>query len=365
MRWPGLTAFGWTEARDGEFGPPAWPGCEPGRVVVEHNHVYRVALSGHPEGVLAEAAGRLKHQAAARRDLPAVGDWVAVRRGVAGSRATIDAVLPRRTAFTRKAAGRRTEEQVLAANIDVVLVVYGLDAPLNVRGIERYVAQARRAGAEAIVALNKSDLCPAPAAAVEAVEAVMQDVTGAVVHAVSARAPGGLAALRGRLRPSETWAVLGPSGAGKSSIVNGIAGRILVPTGPVRERDVRGRHTSVHRQLVALEDGGCLIDTPGLRELQLWESADGLDDTFDDIARAADSCRFRDCRHEREPGCGVKAAVESGALDPDRYAGYLKLQGERRALAARQAGRAPAPAKRPSRPSGDAARPGRRSRHDT
>jgi ribosome biogenesis GTPase len=249
-----------------------------------------------------------------------------VRLGAAGTRAVIDAVLPRRSCFSRKAAGRETREQVVAANIDLVLIVFGLDAPVNPRGIERYVTQTRRSGARPVVVLNKADTCGDVAAAVEVAQRAAPD---APVYAVSARAPGGLASVRALLRPGETMALLGPSGAGKSSIVNALAGRPVLPTGEVRDWDVRGRHTSVHRQLVVLEGGGNIIDTPGLRELQLWESEDAVDGTFADIAAAAESCRFRDCRHATEPGCAVKAAVKSGALDRDRYDNYVKLQKER------------------------------------
>jgi ribosome biogenesis GTPase len=324
-----FAALGWSDELDAAFAEYRRRGLIPARVVLEHNHVYRVMAAGQDEELLAETTGRMKHRAEGRHDLPAVGDWVALRLGAPGSRAVVDAVLPRRSYFSRKAAGRQTREQVVAANIDVVLIVFGLDAPVNARAIERYVLQARRSGARPVVVLNKADLCGDVAAAVAEAGRAAAD---APVHAVSARAAGGLASLRALLRSGETMALLGPSGAGKSSIVNALAGRPVLPTGEVREWDVRGRHTSVHRQLERLEGGGNIIDTPGLRELQLWESEDGLDPTFADLAAIAGSCRFRDCRHATEPGCAVKAAVESGVLDRGRYENYVKLQQEREAL---------------------------------
>ena len=330
-----LAALGWSARRQSEFDALDVKSLVPGRVCLEHNHVYRV-LTASGE-VLAEVAGRIKHLATGRRELPAVGDWVALRVGSAGARASIKAILKRDSWFSRKAAGRVTAEQVLAANVDVVLLVFALGAPVNRRAIERYLVVAGKSGARPVVVLNKADLAPDPAGASADASAV---TGGAPVHAVSAATEGGVTALESYLAPGVTLALLGPSGAGKSSIVNRLLGESRLPTGEVREWDRRGRHTSVHRQMVVRPAGGLIVDTPGLRELQLWESDDGLAGTFADIDARADRCRFRDCQHDREPGCAVKAAVKSGEIPPERHASYLKLRREQADIASRRDERA-------------------------
>jgi ribosome biogenesis GTPase len=336
-----LEALGWSPAWRDRFAPYALVGLEPGRVALEHNHVYRVFAADGER--LAEAAGSLKHRAGARADLPAVGDWVALPPDRPGERTLIRALLPRQSAYSRKAAGRETEEQVVAANVDVVFVVYGLGTHVRPRGVERYLVLARRSGATPVVVLNKADLSPdLPADLDEAVR-----VAGGVpVHAVSAKRDPDLASLDAYLAPGRTVALLGPSGVGKSSIVNRLVGRELLPTGEVREWDARGRHTSVHRELVVRAGGGVIIDTPGMRELQLWDADEAVDETFADVAALAAACRFRDCRHDREPGCAVKAAVEAGDLDAGRLDGYLGLQRERESLERLKDERARSDAKR-------------------
>jgi ribosome biogenesis GTPase len=325
-------------------------GLVPGRVVLEHNHVFRVATATGEH--LAESAGKLKHEADERLQLPVVGDWVALRLDAAGGRSLIRHVLERRSSFSRKVAGRVTAEQVLAANIDTVLVVFGLGGGLKLRAIERYLVAARQSGASPVVVLNKADLVDDVAAAVAAVASVAGDVP---VLAVSAQTGAGLDDLERYLTVGRTLALLGPSGAGKSSIVNRLVGRELLPTGEVRPWDSRGRHTSVHRQLVVKESGGLIIDTPGIRELQLWQT-DSLADTFDDIAALAASCRFRDCRHDREPGCAVKTAADAGVIPAGRYQSFLKLQREQAAMEQRREARAQEASKRHAKAQQRAAR---------
>jgi ribosome biogenesis GTPase len=341
---PDLRALGWTDARARAFGATGESGLVPGRVSLEHNHIYRV-LTDDREW-LAEAAGRVKYLASSRQALPAVGDWVALRPDPVGGRAVIRAVLPRETWFSRKAAGRGTEEQVIAANIDTVLLVFGLDAPMNARRLERYLVPARRSRAEPVIVLNKADVCEDVAAAVAEATVAAQDV---LTLAVSAREDRGLDELRKLVRAGRTLALLGPSGAGKSTIVNELAGREILATGEVREDDARGRHTSVHRQMVVLDGGGVIIDTPGMRELQLWDVDEAIDDAFQDIAALGAKCRFRDCKHDQEPGCAVKGAVEAGELDAARYASYIKLSHEREADEKRRDERALIDAKRVAR----------------
>ena len=317
-----LARYGWNETFAKAFAEHAGEGRLPGRVVLEHTHIYRV---GTADGeLLARVSGRLRHRAAARPDFPAVGDWVVVEP-VADSDARIHAVLPRVSRFSRRAAGDATEEQIVAANIDIVFLVGGLDGDFNPRRIERYLVVAWESGATPVIVLNKADLVPDAARHVTEVEAVAPGVS---VHAVSARQPETIEVLRQYVTAGRTAALLGSSGVGKSTIVNRLVGYDLLRTQDVRITDSRGRHTSTARQMVLLEGGGILIDTPGMRELQLWDSGDARGDAFADIESLAAACRFRDCRHSQEPGCAVRAAAAAGELPASRLASYQKLEAE-------------------------------------
>ena len=318
-----LTALGWNEHFARAFEPFAADGLLAGRVVLEHTHLYRV-LTESAE-TLARVSGRFRHHAEGRGEFPAVGDWVAMVPRPQGGRATIRAVLPRLSRFARKVAGSRTEEQVVAANLDTVFLVAGLDGDFNLRRLERYLVLARESGAVPVVVLNKADVCPDVATRVRDVEAI---ALGTPVFAVSARTPQGLDALRTFLRRGETVALLGSSGVGKSTIINALLGEALLRTREVRDHDSRGRHTSSARQLVVLPGGALVIDTPGMRELQLWEIGEGLHETFDDVDSIGATCRFRDCQHRSEPGCAVRAAVEAGRLAAARLGSYVKLRDE-------------------------------------
>lgn len=318
-----LLQYGWNETFAAAFAEHAGEGRIPGRVVLEHTHIYRV---GTAEGeLLARVSGRLRHRAASRPDFPAVGDWVVVEP-VAASDARIHAVLPRFSRFSRRAAGDATEEQLVAANIDVVFLVGGLDGDFNPRRIERYLVVASESGARPVIVLNKADLVPDPARHVAEVESI---APGVAVHAVSAREANSMDVLRQYVAFGRTAALLGSSGVGKSTIVNRLVGYDLLRTQDVRITDSRGRHTSTARQMVLLEGGGILIDTPGMRELQLWDSGEAFGDAFADIEALAASCRFRDCRHLQEPGCAVRAAVASGELSTIRLESFHKLDAER------------------------------------
>lgn len=332
---PDLSILGWDADFAASFAERAAATLALGRVSLEHNHVYRVITESGE--VLAEAAGRLKFEAAGSEELPAVGDWVGLRQGGENERGSIRLILPRRSCFSRKAPGRPTEVQVLAANIDHVFLVSSLEHATKLRSVERYLVLARQSGARPVIVLNKADIADDLGAAVTAVTALAGE---APVHAVSARDGRGFEWLETYLRVGRTIALLGPSGAGKSSIVNRLAGRELLQTGEVRDWDARGRHTSVHRQMIVLDRGGVLIDTPGLRELQVWESDDTLEDVFPDVEALSPGCRFRDCGHDTEPGCAVKAAVGDGRLDASRYESYRKLAAERQALGRDKAARA-------------------------
>lgn len=318
-----LTALGWNDRRAHEFAPYAESGLLPARISLEHTHIYRVFTADGEK--LARIAGRLRHQASARADYPAVGDWVAVELDPHGGDARIHAILPRSSRFSRRAAGDVTEEQIVAANIDTVFLVAGLDGNFNLRRLERYLLVAWESGATPVVVLNKADLVEDPEVRADEVRSLAPTIP---VHAVSCRLPETLNTLRQYLGHGQTGALLGSSGVGKSTIVNRLIGQDLLRTREVREWDSRGRHASTNRQLVVLPDHGVLIDTPGMRELQLWETGDALANTFADIEALAEECRFRDCRHQSEPGCAVLAAEAAGTLAPGRLASFHKLRDE-------------------------------------
>jgi ribosome biogenesis GTPase / thiamine phosphate phosphatase len=327
-----LDAYGWDPVFAERFRPFAEQGLLPARVVVQYQQIYRVVAE---EGeLLAMVAGRLRHRAGGRVDYPAVGDWVAIRPDPDSDRATIHGVLERKSRFVRKVAGSVVAEQVVAANVDVVLLVTSLDADFNPRRLERYLVLAHESGARPVIVLSKTDLSDDPEAQVE----IARSVAGPEVpiHTVSAPRDEGYETLRCYLEPGRTVALLGSSGVGKSTIVNRLAGEELQRTREVRTTDGRGRHTTTHRQLILLSDGGLLMDTPGMRELQLWDVNEGVEETFSDIEELGTACRFPDCEHDREPGCAVLAAVDEGRLSIERLESYHKLRRELRALAARQ-----------------------------
>jgi ribosome biogenesis GTPase len=326
-----LGALGWSEADATSFAPFAAQGLVPARVVGGHARHLRV-LTGAGES-LAEAARSLKRSASRAAELPTVGDWVALLPQPGQERDVIQAVLPRRTAFVRRAPGVRTVAQVLAANVDTVFLMMGLDGDFNPRRLERALVLAWESGAKPVVLLNKADV----AADLEGRRAQIEAVAGGVpVCVIAAKHGEGLEAIAPWLLPGRTVALLGSSGVGKSTLVNRLLGRDKQRTHAVRESDQRGRHTTTHRELIELPGGALLIDTPGLRELQLWSDGSGLEAAFEDVGALAASCRFTDCGHGNEPGCAVRGAVEGDRLAPERLASYLKLQGELRALEIRE-----------------------------
>ena len=330
-----LNDIGWDDEWEALFEPHRAEGLIPARVAIEFNYLYR--LFAEPGELQGQHAGRLRHQV---DQLSAVGDWVAVRPAAGEmhpATATIEAILPRRTKFSRKVAGELTEEQVVAANIDTVFLVMGLDGDYNPRRLERYLLLAYESGARAVVILNKADVAEPLS---EDIDGIKRLAVGIEVHAISARTGEGVEVIERYLGPGKTGALLGSSGVGKSTLVNALIGEDLLKTREVRAHDSRGRHTTRHRHLIVLPDRrGLLIDTPGMRELQLWTQSETIRETFEDIEVLAAGCHFTDCRHREEPRCAVKQAIEEGTLAPERLANYLKLQDEQQALDARKQGR--------------------------
>jgi ribosome biogenesis GTPase len=315
-----LQALGWCVRQQKEFVAHAANGLIPGRVVGEHRTHYRVATEATE--LTAGTTGRLRNAAQQRSDLPGVGDFVALRLAQGDGPATIEAVLRRTSALIREAAGER-RPQLLAANIDVVFIVTALDGDFSLPRMERYLELVRDSGAAPVIVVNKTDLNNDAITAAAQIEAI---APGVQVHAISARAHNGACDLEQYFLGNRTIAPIGSSGVGKSTLTNQLLGRAAQATQEVRSYDGRGRHTTTHRQLFIRPQGGAIIDTPGLRGLEVWNAPTDSEDNFDDVQALAFQCRFRDCRHDSEPACAVRAAVKRGDLDAGRFASYVKLE---------------------------------------
>ncbi|MFY9555809.1 MAG: ribosome small subunit-dependent GTPase A [Blastocatellia bacterium] len=318
-----LTSLGWSEFFERAFQPYRAQGHFAGRVALEERGAYRLYTESGE--LTARVRGKLRYDSQSAADFPAVGDWVCVSSRERDGLAQIQSVLPRRSKFSRKAAGANSDEQVVASNVDTVFLVQGLDHDFNLRRLERYLVAAFESNAAPVVILSKADLCQDVAQKTADAESV---APGTPVHAISSVSGHGLDQIDQYVLPGVTVAFLGSSGAGKSTLINRIVGEEIQKTAEVREHDSRGRHTTTHRELILLKTGGLLIDTPGMRELQLWDAGGSLGEAFSDVESIAAACYFTDCRHQNEPGCAVREALADGSLNADRYQSYVKLEKE-------------------------------------
>ena len=325
-----IESLGWNNFFEQHFVEYLDSGLIPARVSQEHKNMYRILCSNGE--LLAEISGKYHYQTTERSDFPSVGDWVAAEP-IGSDQAIIHTLLPRKNKFSRKVPGSNTIEQVLVANIDKLFIVCGLDGDFNPRRIERYLTVAWDNGTIPIVVLNKSDLSENPDYDVAEAKAVS---FGVPVIPVSAKSGDGIELLKKHIGSNETVSLIGSSGVGKSSIINALLGKEQLKTSEVSEFKSKGRHTTTYREMILLPEGGILIDTPGMRELQLWGDEDGLEQTFEDIEALAAQCRFHDCTHNGEPDCAIIIAIEEGKLEEKRFRSYQKLQKELRHLEQRQ-----------------------------
>jgi ribosome biogenesis GTPase / thiamine phosphate phosphatase len=330
-----LNQLGWSDRHAHSFASHRQSEFIIGRVAIEYRNSY-LLYSEHGEKT-AEVTGKFRHQATGIQDFPAVGDWVVIQTKVAEKHAIIHKVLPRTSKFSRKIAGSTIEEQIIATNIDTVFLVSGLDGDFNLRRIERYLILAWESGATPVILLNKADLCPnLPQCLMEVAEIAM----GVPIVTLNAMQEQSMELLQPYLQPGKTIVLIGSSGVGKSTITNQLKGELVQKVQAVRLGDDRGKHTTTHRELIMLPSGALIIDTPGMREFQVWSSTEGLPEAFSDIEMLVEKCRFRNCRHEQEPGCAVQQALMDRQLDRKRFLNYQKLQREAQHLSRKQDKRA-------------------------
>lgn len=326
-----LRELGWNRFFEEHFIPLKRKGLAPARVIREHKHIYHIYTEDGP--INANLAGKIDYDAQTKADYPTVGDWVAVKMIPNENKAVIRAILPRKSSFIRKSVSKGIEEQVVAVNIETVFLVSALGPEFNLRRIERYLVLAWDSGANPVIILNKTDLCHDIEHYISEIKFVAPDVP---VHPICATESKGIEALFEYLGSGQTVSLLGSSGVGKSTIINSILGIERQAVAPIREEDGRGRHTTTHRELILLPQGGAVIDNPGMRQLHLWIDEVGISKAFDDIEQIARMCKFRDCSHEHEPDCAVRIALEEGKIDLQRVENFTKLKDEIRLLEIRQ-----------------------------
>lgn len=323
--------FGFSEDIQSQAAAMAEEGLFTGRISAEHRESYKLFTT---QGEIAAiVSGRFRNDAHSREDFPAVGDWVLFEYYDGQTKALIHKVLPRKSKFSRKVAGKETQEQVIASNVDFAFIVCALNYDFNLRRIERYLSMVWQSGAMPVVILTKTDLCDDA----EVKKAEVQNIAfGVDVHAISNISSDGIKMLHKYFEGNKTVVLLGSSGVGKSSLINNLAQGTVMKVGELRSNMDKGRHTTTHKQMIILPEGGLIIDTPGVRELQLWDAQEGIQHTFNDIEEFAQHCKFADCTHADEPGCAVKQAVQEGNLDSARFENYLKVQKEQAYLIKRQ-----------------------------
>jgi ribosome biogenesis GTPase len=327
-----LIKLGWNKKTEAAFKEAQKLGYKAGRVFAEYKNFYKVQ---YEEGeVLAELSGKLLHEALQQEDLPAVGDWVAISPRHSEGRGTIHQVLPRSSKFSRKVAGIHTREQIVAANMDRVFIVNSVNNDFNLRRMERYLLLTWESGANPVILLSKADLCENVEEMIEEAQTV---AIGVPIHAVSTHSGLGMESLKQYFSEGQTVALLGSSGVGKSSLINYLVGGAVQKVQELRHDGQKGKHTSTHREMFVLPEGGLMIDTPGMREIQLWDAAEGLQEAFEDVEDIAAQCFFKDCKHGREPGCALREAIRDGTLSIDRLDSYKKLEKELRFLERKQA----------------------------
>ncbi len=300
-------------------------GCEPARIIAEHKGRYTILLNN--KEFSAEITGKMMFAAETRKDYPAVGDFVAVQSYGESSPAIIHHILPRKTILSRKTSGREIEEQIIATNMDIVFIVQGLDNNFNLRRLERFLVVASHSGATPVILLSKIDLLDEETL-MKRMEEVRGIAAGTTIISYSAKTLVHIDQIKSLIQNNSTICFIGSSGSGKSTLINRLLGREKLQTQEVREDDSRGKHTTTHRELIALENGGSVIDTPGLREIGLWDAGSSVSETFQDIDDLSLSCKFTDCSHLNEPGCAILAAMENGTIDEGRYVSFMKLKKE-------------------------------------
>ncbi len=334
-----LAAFGWTENNQHEWETLELPGLQPARVIADFGTSLKIAT---PQIITAELSGKLAHYTD-REQTPKVGDWVAVRLLDNGG-AIVESVVMRRSEIARKVAGKQVVKQIIAANVDIAFVLLALDNDFSVERLKRFLYQLSISAIEAVIVLNKADKTD------DVQHYIAQLHMFELPIIVSTATEGaGVDEVLAQIEPGRTAILLGSSGVGKSTLTNKLLKREAQATGEVRASDSTGKHTTVHRELFVLPNGGLLIDTPGIRELQLWGTEEDLDTTYDDIARLINHCKYTTCRHTDEPGCAIQQALHDGTLDPAHYANYLKMKSELATLAEKNAARVKQHNKRPRR----------------